>query len=173
MSKLRPLWSTTRGPAAPEDAEATRRRHESRAQADRYVDNDAANHACGDPYGETTVWVDQRQGKGWELVKRVTHAPASRGTPASEPLGTAPADRTHELEPTPELIATARGVASRQWTVANNQSAFEDMDPNLRALVDAGYVVLYLPPTRLRDDYWTLTAAGRAWLVEHTRETED
>lgn len=34
----------------------------------------------------------------------------------------------------------------------------------------ANLVVLYFPPTRLRDDCWTLTATGRDWLAEHDKE---
>jgi hypothetical protein len=72
------------------------------------------------------------------------------------------------LDPTPELLATARRVATREWTVGPEESAFTDMDPSLRQLVDAGYAVLYMPPaSRLRDDYWTLTWLGEQWLDEH------
>lgn len=77
------------------------------------------------------------------------------------------------LEPTPDLLAVAQRVASREWTVAHDEDAFTSMDPNLRLLVDAGYAVLYLPPTRLRDDYWTLTDTGREWLAEHAQEATD
>ena len=73
-----------------------------------------------------------------------------------------------DLEPTPELIAVARRVATREWTVGAEENAFgPDMDPNLRQLTDASYVMLYFPPTRLRDNYWTLTPAGQEWLAEH------
>jgi hypothetical protein len=79
-------------------------------------------------------------------------------------------NRRRTLEPTPELLAVAQRVATREWTVAPDEDAFTGMDPNLRTLVDVGYVELHLPPTRLRDDYWTLTEAGRAWLDEYGRD---
>ena len=71
-----------------------------------------------------------------------------------------------DLTPTPELIATIRRVATRQWTVAENEPGYPT-DPHLAQLVDAGMVILYYPPTRLRSDYWTLTADGERWLSEH------
>lgn len=78
-----------------------------------------------------------------------------------------------ELEPTPDLIVAARRVATREWTVAAEEDAFgPDMDPHLRQLVDASLAMLYFPPTRLRDDYWTLTEAGRVWLAEHDTRKE-
>lgn len=76
-----------------------------------------------------------------------------------------------DLTPIPELLAAARRVATGDWTVEHNEDAFgPNMDPNLRTLVDAGLAVLYFPPTRLRLDYWTLTATGRAWLATHDKE---
>ena len=72
------------------------------------------------------------------------------------------------IEPTPELLATARRVATREWTVAAEADAYgPDMDQHLRQLTEAGMVALYFPPTRLRDDYWTLTTTGRKWLAKH------
>ncbi|MER7280532.1 hypothetical protein ABT369_39445 [Dactylosporangium sp. NPDC000244] len=76
------------------------------------------------------------------------------------------------LEPTPELLACARRVATREWTLGPDDSAYPD-DPALRKLVDASYATVYYPPTRLRDDYWTLTTSGRAWLAEHGPETKE
>jgi hypothetical protein len=73
------------------------------------------------------------------------------------------------LEPTPELLATARRVATREWTLTVGEPGYPT-DAHLAQLVDAGYVVLYFPPTRLRDDYWTLTATGCAWLAEYDKE---
>jgi hypothetical protein len=71
------------------------------------------------------------------------------------------------LTPTPELVATARRVDTNTWTVAPDADAFgPDMDPSLRLLVSARLAVLYFPPTRLRDDYWTLTTYGRQWLAD-------
>lgn len=76
-----------------------------------------------------------------------------------------------DLDPTPSLLAVARRVATREWTVPESEDAYgPGMDPDLRRLVDANYVVLYFPPTRLRDDYWTLTTTGREWLAEHDKE---
>lgn len=74
-----------------------------------------------------------------------------------------------ELKPTPELIAAARRVATREWTLSPNDSAYPS-DPALQQLVDAGYATVYFPPTRLRDDYWTLTTRGREWLAQHDTE---
>ena len=74
-----------------------------------------------------------------------------------------------DLTPTPELIATIRRVATRTWTVAENEPGYPT-DPHLAQLVDAGMVILYYPPTRLRDDYWTLTTSGEDWLAEHGKE---
>lgn len=73
------------------------------------------------------------------------------------------------LEPTPELLACTRRVATREWTLGPDDSAYPD-DPALRQLIDAGYATVYYPPTRLRDDYWTLTTRGREWLAEHGTE---
>lgn len=73
------------------------------------------------------------------------------------------------LTPTPELIATARRVATREWTVAENEPGYPT-DPNLAQLVDAGLVVLWYPPTRHREDYWTLNSRGEQWLAEHDKE---
>lgn len=74
-----------------------------------------------------------------------------------------------DLEPTPELLAAAGRVATREWTLTEDEPGYTT-DPHLAQLVDAGYVVLYFPPTRLRDDYWTLTATGRAWLAAHDKD---
>lgn len=71
-------------------------------------------------------------------------------------------------EPTPELIAAARRVASRTWTVAENEPGYPT-DRHLAALFDAGLVFLHYPPTRLQDDRWALTLAGKVWLAEHDR----
>lgn len=75
------------------------------------------------------------------------------------------------LEPTPELLACARRVATRDWVVAEDEVI--DMDAPIGALVTAGYAVIYYPPTRLRPDYWTLTTSGREWLAQHdTKESK-
>lgn len=70
-----------------------------------------------------------------------------------------------DLEPSSELLAAAR----REWTVAEHEPGYPT-DPHLARLFDAGYVVLHYPPTRLRDDYWTLTSRGREWLDRHEKE---
>jgi hypothetical protein len=75
----------------------------------------------------------------------------------------------NDLPPTPELLAAARRVATREWTLSVHDSAYPD-DPALRKLVDAGYATVYYPPTRLREDYWTLTTRGREWLAQHDTE---
>jgi hypothetical protein len=70
MAKLRKLWSTTNG-----HNPITRRRHETRAAAYRSVHNDATNHAAGIArYATTQVWVDERDGRGWQLFERIDHA---------------------------------------------------------------------------------------------------
>lgn len=67
-------------------------------------------------------------------------------------------------EPTPDLIAVARRVAARTWTVPGGRSAFKDMDPNLRSLVDAGLARLVIGVHQFTDDYWALSIAGEGWL---------
>jgi hypothetical protein len=73
------------------------------------------------------------------------------------------------LEPTPALLATARRVATRKWTVAEYEPGYPT-DWHLAQLFDAGLVILHYPPTRLRDDHWALTPAGRDWLAQHGGE---
>lgn len=69
--KLRKLWSTTVD-AVPA---ASRRRHESRASAYRYVENDRRNWLCGALRGSrVTVWVDERDGRGWRMYERLDFA---------------------------------------------------------------------------------------------------
>jgi hypothetical protein len=66
----RKLWSTT-----VDAVEEARRRHESRAEAYRYVDNDRANYLAGALRGSrVTVWVDERQGRGWQVHERIDFA---------------------------------------------------------------------------------------------------
>lgn len=67
-------------------------------------------------------------------------------------------------EPTPELVAVAKRVATREWTVAPDDPVYPIADPNLALLVGEGLATLHYPPTRERLDHWTLTCAGRAWL---------
>ncbi len=71
MSKPRKIWSTT------VDAVGTwnRRRHESRAEAYRYVENDRRNWLAGALRGcRVTVWVDERDGAGWKVHERIDFA---------------------------------------------------------------------------------------------------
>jgi hypothetical protein len=74
-----------------------------------------------------------------------------------------------ELEPTRELLAAARRVATREWTVAENEPGYPT-DWHLARLFDAGLVILHYPPTRLRDDYWTLTPRGVQWLAQYDQK---
>lgn len=70
MAKPRKLWRTDWR----DDASAYRStRHESQAAAYRYVRNDAANYACNPDVRPrfTEVWVDERDGRGWQLYERV------------------------------------------------------------------------------------------------------
>ena len=74
MPKPRKRWATVRGPnpgmdVTPDDG----RRHGSRAAAYRYVRHDSVNYAGGSAYSHTDVWVDERDGRGWQLDKHVDH----------------------------------------------------------------------------------------------------
>lgn len=75
-------------------------------------------------------------------------------------------------EPTPELLAAARRVATGEWTVEHDEDAFGGAEPALRVLLTANLVELYLPPTRLRLDYWTLNTRGREWLASAEKLAE-
>jgi hypothetical protein len=71
------------------------------------------------------------------------------------------------LAPTPELLAAARRVASRTWTVGHRGPA-DLTDPHLKQLVDARLAYLhYTPAFKRTDDYWRLTVEGEQWLAEH------
>lgn len=64
------------------------------------------------------------------------------------------------------LVATARRIAGGQWTVGPEGAAEVETNTDLAELVQRGYAVLYFTPAyQLRDDYWTLTDAGREWLA--------
>jgi hypothetical protein len=76
------------------------------------------------------------------------------------------------LAPTPERVAIARRIATREWTVGHDEEAFANLDPAHRDLIDAGMAILYMPPTRLRLDYWTLTDRGREWLARAEQESQ-
>lgn len=76
-----------------------------------------------------------------------------------------------DLTPTPELLATARRAAGRDWTVGPEGAAAMTTDPHLSQLVTAGLAVLhYTPAHQMRDDYWTLTDADQAWLADHDNQ---
>jgi hypothetical protein len=78
------------------------------------------------------------------------------------------------LTPTPELVATARRAAGRDWTVGPEGAAAMSTDPHLAQLVTAGLVrMVFTPAHRLADDYWTLTDAGRTWLADHDNQPKE
>ncbi len=70
MAALRKRWATqlVGGTAM--------RRHESKAEAYRYARNDAANYDAGAYRDIDTVkvWVDERDGNGWQLYESVSLA---------------------------------------------------------------------------------------------------
>lgn len=66
MPVLRKLWSTQQ-----EEPGADLRRHESRAQAYRYVENDCRNYLANRRVRFTNVFVDERDGFGPQLHERV------------------------------------------------------------------------------------------------------
>lgn len=75
-------------------------------------------------------------------------------------------------DPTPDLIATARRAAGRDWTVGPEGAIEVQTNPDLAALVTAGLVRLhYTAAHRLADDYWALTDAGRDWLAKANPST--
>lgn len=77
------------------------------------------------------------------------------------------------LEPTPDLLAAARRAAGTGWIVGPRGSAEACTDPALALLVQAGYVRIHYVSAadqmRGRDDYWSLTTDGRAWLADQDR----
>lgn len=76
-----------------------------------------------------------------------------------------------DLTPTPELVTTARRANGCDWTVGPEGAAALTTNPHLAQLVTAGLAVLcYTPAHQKRDDYWTLTDAGRSWLAAHDKE---
>jgi hypothetical protein len=76
------------------------------------------------------------------------------------------------LETTPERITMAKRAATREWTVEHDESAYATCGPVMTELINAGLVVLYMPPTRLRLDYWTLTPRGVEWLARAEQESQ-
>lgn len=81
------------------------------------------------------------------------------------------------LEPTPELLAAARRIASREWTLGPNDSYDPGADPQLYLLSLYRLVCLHFPtPADLLaggSDRWALTTKGRDWLAEHDPETKE
>jgi hypothetical protein len=71
--RRRKLWSTTFM------GNPTRRRHESRAEAYRYVENDRRNWLAGAIRSSVVdVWVDERDGRGWQRYERINFAEEGR-----------------------------------------------------------------------------------------------
>jgi hypothetical protein len=72
--RRRKLWSTTYM-GSPQ-----RRRHESRAEAYRYVENDRRNWLAGAlRWSAVNVWVDERDGQGWQHYERINFAEEGSG----------------------------------------------------------------------------------------------
>lgn len=70
--KPQKLWSTTLGVNI-------RRRHESCASAYRYVERDRRNWLAGSTRNSVvSVWVDYRNGAGWQLYERINFAEEAR-----------------------------------------------------------------------------------------------
>lgn len=68
-----------------------------------------------------------------------------------------------------DLVATARRVASRQWTVGCEGAAEMETNAELADLVGRGYARLYFTPAYQRaDDYWVLTPEGEQWLSQQS-----
>lgn len=78
----------------------------------------------------------------------------------------------NDLEPTPELIAAAKRVATGTWT-AGHRGPAELTDPALRELVDARLAYLhYTPAFKRADDYWRLSTEGEEWLARAEQESQ-
>lgn len=82
------------------------------------------------------------------------------------------------LEPTPELLAAARRIAARQWTLGPDDSYAPSADPHLHRLWEHRHVTVHFANPSWQqggtdEDRWTLTEAGRAWLAEHDPETKE
>lgn len=88
MAKLRTLWKVTQGFTNGLDVDpSTVQRPESKAKVyDIYVPNNirAAQTqraaGCDGPwtYDHTQVWVDHREGHGWQLYETIPHRPEER-----------------------------------------------------------------------------------------------
>jgi hypothetical protein len=67
MQRKRKLWAT----GFPQLA-GPKLRHESRAEAYRYVENDVRNWLAGALRSQhVTVYVDERDGQGWQTYERI------------------------------------------------------------------------------------------------------
>lgn len=76
MAKLRKLWKVTQGFADMPVDPSTEQRPESKAKVyDIYVRNneDARTH------DHTDVWIDEREGHGWQHYERIEHPRRRRG----------------------------------------------------------------------------------------------
>lgn len=70
-----------------------------------------------------------------------------------------------DLRPTPGLLAAARRMAEPGGIVIGPEDVADEATV---ALTGAGLARCVFPPPRaMRDDYYTLTAAGRAGLARH------
>jgi hypothetical protein len=65
----RKLWSTTRGPESPAIEEMYRKRYPSQAAAYQRVRHEA--QVGFEPRDHVDVWVDERDGHGWQHYERV------------------------------------------------------------------------------------------------------
>lgn len=63
---LRKLWATR---IEPNSSGGGHRRHESKAQAYRYVRNDLANYLANGRPRHITVYVDERDGRGLQVYE--------------------------------------------------------------------------------------------------------
>jgi hypothetical protein len=82
MAKLRTLWRVTQGfPGGQTDPTTEVRPESKRKVYEIYVPNNIANAQArtvtGDfgrrTYSFTEVWVDERDGHGWQLYERIEH----------------------------------------------------------------------------------------------------
>lgn len=75
MSK-RKLWATAFARVRPD-----KRRHESQSAAYRYVQNEAANWLSGALRSQhLTVYVDERDGRGWQTFEHIDLDEVARAT---------------------------------------------------------------------------------------------
>lgn len=68
-----------------------------------------------------------------------------------------------------DLVATARRIASGQWTVGPEGAVEMQTNEPLAELVGRGLAQLYFTPAYQRaDDYWVLTPTGEQWLSQQS-----